>query len=101
MKKNRPAYKLSVLCKEEDLKEMEEKIFNNTTSIGIRRYKMERTILEREIIVKETKYGPVRYKLSGNGETKFYSPEYEDVKDICNSTGLGFKTVYNNLITII
>lgn len=100
MKKNRPAYKLSVLCKEGDIELMEDVIFKNTTSIGIRKCNLARTVLEREIILKETKYGKVRYKLSKGGDMEFYSPEYEDIKDICNKTGLGFKKVYNDLMKL-
>ena len=100
MKKNRPAYKLSVLCIEDSIKSMEDVIFRNTTSIGIRRHKMERTILEREIIRKDTKYGLVRYKLTKHENEEFYSPEYEDIKDICNKANLGFKEVYNDLLKL-
>ena len=45
MKKNRPAYQLNVICSEEMLTKMEEIIFRETTTIGIRRMKMERTVL--------------------------------------------------------
>ena len=44
MKKNRPAYMLHVLCDRRQIPAMEEIIFNETTTIGIRRYKVERTI---------------------------------------------------------
>ena len=98
MKKNRPAYKLSLICKEEDIRALEEVIFKNTSSIGIRRYKAERTILEREIVVKETKYGPVRYKVSKFGDIKISTPEYDDIKAICDKMGLGFRTVYQELL---
>ena len=47
MKKNRPAYQLNVICSEEMLTKMEEIIFRETTTIGIRRMKMERTVLKR------------------------------------------------------
>ena len=49
MKKNRPAYKLSVLCYEKYEKQVESIIFKNTTSIGIRKYGVERSILDRKI----------------------------------------------------
>ena len=101
MKKNRPATKLSVLCNEEQLDTMEEIIFLNTSSIGVRKYKMERSVLEREIVSKNTKYGQVIFKLARYKKEEFYTPEYEDVKNICNETGLGFKQVYNDLISII
>ena len=49
MKKNRPSYKLSVLCYEKYEKQVESIIFKNTTSIGIRKYGVERSILDRKI----------------------------------------------------
>ncbi len=47
MKKNRPAWLLSVICREADIQKLEAVIFRETTTIGIRRTKMERTILAR------------------------------------------------------
>ena len=47
MKKNRPAYKLSVLCDKERIEEVEDIIFANTTSIGIRKIEVDRSILDR------------------------------------------------------
>lgn len=49
MKKNRPGWLITVICKEENIKTLENIIFAETTTIGIRRQKMERTILKREI----------------------------------------------------
>ncbi len=48
MKKNRPAYQINVICAEEDITKLEEIMFMETTTIGIRRIKMERSILKRE-----------------------------------------------------
>lgn len=50
MKKNRPAYKLSVLCDKDKLEDVEDIIFSNTSSIGIRKIEVERSVLERKII---------------------------------------------------
>lgn len=97
MKKNRPAYKLSLLCHEKDINLMESIIFKNTTSIGIRKYKAERTILDREIISIDTKYGPIECKVVYFENEKYYYPEYDDIKKICNNTGLSFKAVYNEI----
>lgn len=52
MKKNRPAYQLNVLCSEETVPRIEEIIFKETTTIGIRRVRMERTVMRREIRTK-------------------------------------------------
>ena len=49
MKKNRPAYQLNVICNEEDVIKLENIIFEETTTIGIRKQKIERSILKREI----------------------------------------------------
>ena len=97
MKKNRPAYKLSVLCKEDKIKEMESLIFRNTTSIGIRRYKTSRTILARETMTLNTKYGEVRVKVCSFEDEKYFYPEYEDIKDISNKTGISFKSLYDEV----
>lgn len=97
MKKNRPGYKLTVLCEEENIKSMESIIFKNTTSIGIRRYRTDRTILKREIINIDTEYGQVRVKVCFFEGDKYYYPEYEDVKAICDKTGFSFKTVYDRV----
>lgn len=49
MKKNRPAWILSVICAEQDIFALEEILFRQTTTIGIRRNRMERSVLKREI----------------------------------------------------
>lgn len=97
MKKNRPAYMLSVFCEEENIKSMEGIIFRNTTSIGIRKYKTNRTVLKRDITKIDTEYGEVRVKICYFENDKYYYPEYEDIKSICNRTGLSFKAVYNEI----
>ena len=50
MKKNRPAYCLTVLCHEEHMKNLQNIIFKNTTTIGIRYHYEKRTILNRKQI---------------------------------------------------
>ena len=44
MKKNRVAYMLQVLCKKEQQEKLEDIIFRETTSIGLRRYEENRRI---------------------------------------------------------
>ena len=79
---------------------MEVIIFKNSTSIGIRKYKTMRTILKREIIKVDTKYGQVRVKVCYFENEKYFYPEYDDIKDICNRTGEGFKKVYDEVNSI-
>lgn len=63
MKKNRPAYQLNVICDDANVSLMEQIIFVETTTIGIRRVRMERTILDRRQETIATPYGDVRVKI--------------------------------------
>ena len=57
MKKNRPAYVLHVLTTAEKREELEQLVLSCTTTIGVRRYPVERTILPREVKEIQTRYG--------------------------------------------
>ncbi|MFI3213053.1 MAG: nickel insertion protein, partial [Eubacteriales bacterium] len=95
MKKNRPATKLSVICKKTLLEMCEDIIFKNLSTIGVRKYSVERTILERKIIEKDTQYGTCQFKVcTYQGETYQY-PEYEYVKKISMEKGISFGEAYH------
>lgn len=97
MKKNRPAYQLNVICCYEDISRLEEIIFRNTTTIGIRRMRMERAILEREIRKVHTSLGEAAVKIcSFSGSRRIY-PEYESVAAICRQSGLSYQEVYRKV----
>lgn len=97
MKKSRPACLLSVLCKEEEIDKMEEILFTQTTTIGIRRYPVSRTVLSREKKSVSTKWGEAKVKLCTYKGHSYCYPEYESVKSICEKTGLDYQTVYSQL----
>ena len=101
MKKNRPAYKLSVICKESDKGRLESIIFRNTTSIGIRTVLMERDILERESLSFNTDFGPVRVKVTSFDGEKSYSPEYEDIRNFCKNKNLPYREVYESVMASV
>ncbi|HPE77733.1 MAG TPA: nickel pincer cofactor biosynthesis protein LarC [Draconibacterium sp.] len=83
MKKSRPAVTLSVLCKNELADKMKEVVFINSTSIGIREYKVKKNMLRREESEIETIYGTVKIKQSFfNGKMVRSKPEYEDCKKL-------------------
>ena len=63
MKKNRPAYQLDVICEEEKRETLENIIFTETTTIGIRRCQMERTVMKREFATITTEYGDAAVKI--------------------------------------
>lgn len=79
MKHNRPAVKLSVICKPQDTEMLEQIIFTESMTLGIRRQILQRNKLTREIIPVDTKYGKIGVKIaSANGKTIKLKPEYSD-----------------------
>lgn len=94
MKKNRPAWQLSVLCDEEVIKEMEQILFRETTTIGIRRVYMERTVLPREIRKVRTSAGEVDVKVCLNGEEEKVFPEYESAAALARETGRPLAAIF-------
>mgnify|MGYP002974074531 FL=1 len=92
MKKNRPAYLLNVLCDEEKRKELETIIFKETSTIGIRRTYMERTVLQRTF---ETISTPLKV-VNIDGEKRAY-PEYESAKLLSEKHNLSIIDVYQLL----
>lgn len=101
MKKSRPAYILSVLCQEKDIARLEEIIFTHTTTIGIRRFPIKRTVLDRKEQKVFTEYGEAAVKVVEllNGEKRFY-PEYESVAKIARSSGKAFADTYRKIIDL-
>ena len=95
MKKNRPAYQLSVLCREADMEKLEDIIITHTTTIGIRHYPVTRTVLSREKKTVETAHGPVEVKVCEHKGAHYYYPEYESVQKLCRENHIDFQTVYH------
>lgn len=90
MKKNRPAYQLNIICSREDVPKMEKIVFAETTTIGIRKYPVVRSVLERISQRVETPFGFVRVKvcLTPDGNRGYL--EYEDVAAVAKNTGMPY-----------
>ena len=97
-KKNRPDYTLTVICKESEREKLENLIFSETTTIGIRRVEMERTILQREIQKKDTPVGTAIVKACTlpDGNIRYY-PEYENVAELAERNQLSFRETYDRI----
>lgn len=97
-KKNRPAYTLTVICKEDVREKLESLIFAETTTIGIRRVEMERTILKREIRKKETPFGTVIAKMCTlpDGQMKYY-PEYDNAVELAKKNQISLQEAYDEI----
>ena len=87
MKKNRPAWCLTVLARPEDTEKMERLIFLHTTTIGIRRHLDQRKILKREKAVVPTAYGELQVKRVALEDGYRDYPEYESAKKLAVETG--------------
>lgn len=96
MKKNRPAWELTVICKKSRMEALEDIIFKETTTIGIREFpSVMRSILHRSQKQVETPFGIAEVKeVALPWERRFY-PEYESVKAIAEKEHLPFAEVYH------
>ena len=93
MKKNRPAYQVTVICRDEDADRMEDIIFEETTTIGIRKIKMERSILKRDIRTISTEFGEMKVKVCELPSGERIYPEYEEAVKICRKYGISYYEV--------
>lgn len=100
MKKSRPAFLLSVLCKKENESKIEEIIFEESTTFGLRKTNVLKKMLERELVECDTPFGKIRMK-KGYYKGKLIKQkfEYEDIKKICKEKGLFFDEVIKILST--
>ena len=98
MKKGRPAIKLSILVNAQKEKDITDIIFKETTSIGIRKFKVEKVMLARDFKTLKTKYGNVMIKKSYyEGKLVKYKAEYEDCKKIAVENKIPLAVVYQEV----
>jgi hypothetical protein len=95
MKKNRPGVLLTVLAPQEGLAALEDILFRETTTFGIRRYPVRRHKLQRKDCAVQTPWGPVQGKLGWRqGRPAVFSPEYEDCARVARQHGIPLLEVY-------
>ncbi|MDF2613324.1 MAG: hypothetical protein K0S71_1110 [Clostridia bacterium] len=98
MKKGRPGVKLSVLVNKQSEENILDIIFTETTSIGIRKYKVEKIMLNRDFSKIKTQYGEVTIKQSYyKGELIKYKPEYEECRSIAKENNITIDKVYKEI----
>lgn len=95
MKKNRPGHLLTIICPPEKLPSVTNFLLRETTTLGLRWHEEERAKTDREILVRETKYGKIRFKLARwEGQVVNLSPEYDDCKRLALENGIPLKEVF-------
>jgi uncharacterized protein (TIGR00299 family) protein len=94
MKKNRPGVLLSVIAPESAVSALEDILFRETTTLGIRRCRMERHKLNRRAHTVSTQWGPIQGKLAWReGEPPAFSPEYEACARIAREQNVALRDV--------
>ena len=95
MKKNRPGVKLSVLCRAGDTDAIEAILFEETTTLGVRRWPVSRSVLVRRSHRVQTEWGPIEGKLGwlGGGSPRF-APEFESCRRVASEHGVPLRAVY-------
>ena len=94
MKKGRQGISFTCMCKAEDKEKMLALIFKHTTTIGVREYRCQRYVMQREFSEIQTEFGSVRVKKStGFGVTK-KKIEHEDVAKIAHETDKSLRDIH-------
>jgi pyridinium-3,5-bisthiocarboxylic acid mononucleotide nickel chelatase len=79
MKKGRPGVLVTVIAETARREPLEELLFRETTTLGVRRQEWDRTVLERDTATVDTAYGPIRVKIGRRGGVVYNaSPEFDD-----------------------
>jgi pyridinium-3,5-bisthiocarboxylic acid mononucleotide nickel chelatase len=99
MKKSRPGTLISVICKPEERDRFEQILFEETTTIGIRRSLQERSVLSRRFETIQIQGQPVKLKVAErNGKVYNIQPEYEDCAAIARHTDQSLKEIQRQVI---
>lgn len=93
MKKQRSAVLLSVLCRPADAAAMEQVLFRETPTLGIRRRPVERRTLPRRIELVNTKFGEIRVKVAMSDLWPTATPEYEDCREAARKHDVPLRAV--------
>ena len=88
MKKGRAGTRIEVLASTTDAARLEDALFAQTTTLGIRRTRVERRALPREMRTVRVLGHDVRVKVASlpDGRTRS-KPEYEDIREVARATG--------------
>jgi uncharacterized protein (DUF111 family) len=99
MKKNRPGVVINVITGPDQVQNLIDILFKETTTLGVRISEIKkRQILKREIHTISTRWGDAHVKIRTIGENqKTISPEYEDCKRIAQENHLSIGKIYEEI----
>ena len=95
MKKGRPGILVTALCDPERREALEEVLFSETTTLGVRHQEWDRTALERDRVMVETAHGAIAIKVGRRGPRVYNAqPEFEDCRRAAEARGVPVKEVW-------
>jgi pyridinium-3,5-bisthiocarboxylic acid mononucleotide nickel chelatase len=95
MKKGRPGILVTVLAEPGRREAIEEVLFTETTTLGVRRTEWERSVLARDFSPVATAYGEVKVKVGRRGERVYnVQPEFDDCERLAAAAGVPVKEVW-------
>ncbi len=94
MKKQRPAYAITVLCKKEEASNICDCIFKHTSTMGLRISVKDRIVLERQTVFFESSFGTVRVKCAGNKK----HIEYDDLAKIAKKYDTSISSIKEKIM---
>ncbi|MBD2138015.1 nickel pincer cofactor biosynthesis protein LarC [Anabaena sp. FACHB-1237] len=103
MKKSRPGILLTVICHIEKVEVCENILFRETTTLGIRRNREKRRILQRKFEEVVTNYGTVRVKVAryaNSVDVINVHPEYEDCAILAREHNLPLREVQRMVLEV-
>ena len=99
MKKGRPAFKISILCHENLVRDIITILKKETSTFGVRIYDTSREAFERKIESISTKYGDINVKLKlDSNEIIGVFPEYEDCKNLAKVHNIPLKVIFDEAL---
>ncbi len=94
MKKNRAGTLLTILTDPKNVDCLEELVFRETSTLGLRRREERRSSLERKQVPVETKWGAIRIKVGfWKGREVHAAPEFEDCRQAAEIHAIPVKRV--------
>jgi pyridinium-3,5-bisthiocarboxylic acid mononucleotide nickel chelatase len=100
MKKSRPGTLINIICKPEETDRLEQILFEETTTIGIRRSLQQRSKLDRSFTTVQVQGQSVNIKIAQrNGKIFNRQPEYEDCAAIARQTHQPLKTIHQEALS--
>lgn len=96
MKKGRPGLMLNVMCNPNTVEAVENVIFKETTTLGIRHIGMQTHCLGKELVKVPTRFGDISVKIGYyKGEMVQFSPEYVQCEAAAQAYEVPLKVVFD------